>query len=247
MSNPHYQLQRPQTRGVWEDPHGEIFGREAGTVKVILFVHMGLVTDTALDFIREAAKDPLFQRHKGKKLLNDLRRTVFEADNRICRFMGGDIDYYEEVKGEFYKTQADLITRYRLMVENAILSTATEYATALAYGCIMNSYIACCSVWADEVIFKVFGAVVRMGGRTITIGTALRNYYQRLTTNQFRRFTPAFSAVYEARPALKQEVESRGLQAVMSECAAAILDTDRLKAIALEVQERYTPLTPVMP
>lgn len=247
MSNPHYQLQRPRTRGNLEDPQCELFGREAGAVKAILFVHMGLVTDSALEFIREAAKDPLFQRHKGKKLLNDLRRMVFEADNRICRFMGGDIDFYEEVKEEFYKTQADLLTRYRLLVENRIMSTSAEYATALAYGTIMNSYIQCCSTWADEVIFCFFGSIVRMGDRTLTIGTGLRNYYMKLTANQFRHFTKQFAYIYEVRKALHQEVDVKNLRQLMFECGCAILDTDRLKAIALKVQERYTPLTPVMP
>ncbi len=245
MNNPHYELQRPQTRGHFEDPHCELFGEQAGVVKAILFTHMGLVTDSALEFIREAQHDPLFQRHEGKKALNDLRREVFAADNRICRFMGADIDFYEEIKEKFYETTADLMTRYRLLVENHIFSRTDKYARALSYGTIMNSYISCCSMWADEVIFNYFGALIRKD-RTFEIGTALRPYYHKLCANQFRVFTKRFSHIYEKRKELEETVDTRNLERLMFECAASILDTDRLKAIALEVQTRYTPQTPII-
>lgn len=154
------------------------------TASILLFVYLGMTTDACLEAVREFRKIPMFQRHEGKRRLNQLRDALVSADNRMCSVARSEeyVDYLEDVKSAFMgPIEADL-AKYRYTVANIVGRTEFPYTEAYAYGVVAQSIARVTAECEEEFVFGYLSKPYLLDGEVFRISTDKLALFRRYGT-----------------------------------------------------------------
>lgn len=199
-------LPRPRTLGNPNETNKLFRVPGLGTV---MYVYMGLTLDATLEAIRELRKVPEFQRHEGKRAVNNLYKLVCECDDRMCRLVGDDeLGWLERTKDIFAaEVEADLL-KYRMSVNNIVNKCGYHGATSYAYAVIARSLARITSEWEEETVFNKFGATALDGLYIKQTENASKGYYRLFGTLQIDKAMQPLDRIYERDPNLRLNIKA---------------------------------------
>lgn len=184
------------------------------TASILLFVYLGITTDACLEAVREFRKIPLFQRHEGKRRLNQLRDALVAADNRICSVARSEeyVDYLEDVKSAFVGPIEADIAKYRYTVANIVGRTEFPYIEAYAYGVVAQSIAHLTAQFEEESVFGYLSKPYMLDGQLLRISTDKLALFRRYGTKDLEaaltRCTELFDKDTRINAHLPQKTDS---------------------------------------
>lgn len=208
-------------------------------VGTIMYVFMGITLDATLEAIRELRKMPEFQRHEGKRAVNNLYKLVRECDDRMCRLIGDeDLDWLENTKEIFIsEVEADLM-KYRISVNNIVNKCGYEGASSYAYAVVARSLARITSDWEEECIFGQLGKQAIVGDQVMQTANAAKGYYRLYGTLQIDNAMAPFDRIYERNKRLNENVKAgndvKNIDTGAKIIVGKILDCERILEIAKE-------------
>lgn len=208
-------------------------------VGTIMYVFMGITLDATLEAIRELRKIPEFQRHEGKRAVNNLYKLVRECDDRMCRLIGDeDLDWLENTKEIFIgEVEADLM-KYRISVNNIVNKSGYEGASSYAYAVVARSLARITSEWEEECIFGQLGRQAIVGDQLMQTANAAKGYYRLYGTLQIDSAMAPFDRIYDRNKELNKVVKAgndvQNINTGAKIIVGKILDCDRILEIAKE-------------
>lgn len=167
-------------------------------IGTMMYVYMGLTIDATLEAIRELRKVPEFQRHEGKKAVNNLHKLAVECDDRMCRLVGDkDLAWLEDTKEIFLSEVGPDLMRYRISVNNIVNKCGYHGATSYSYAVIARSLAKITSEWEEDIIFNNLGKQAIVGGQIMQTANASKGYYRLFGTQQFDNAFVPLDRIYE--------------------------------------------------
>ncbi len=175
----------------------------------LFYVLAGLATDSFLEAVRELRQVPDFQRHEGKKALNNVYDKALALDNRLCALAtdNAQLEWLERAKDRFYGEELKLdIFRYHSTVKSIIGRTAYPYAESYASAVIARSLATIAAEWQEDVVFAQFGSVITTGSNTMVTPTEPLARYRLYSTRPLVTAWKGLDKVYARSPELQENI-----------------------------------------
>lgn len=223
------------------------------TASILLFVYLGITTDACLEAVREFRKIPMFQRHEGKRRLNQLRDALVAADNRMCSVARSPeyVDYLEDVKSAFMGPIETDITKYRYTVANIVGRTEFPYTEAYAYGVVAQSIARITAEFEEEAVFGYLSKPYMLGDSVFRISTDKLALFRRYGTKDLETALARCTELFEKDTRINAHLPRKTTADVnaISNGARIIVDRitnlEQLVTIAQVIaKEQYSDLLP---